>query len=68
MCVQIAEPYGEPPNDADTETAISKPKNAKADGLDQIPDELIKEGGKELKKVIYELISKIWEEESIPHD
>jgi len=29
---------------------------------DQIMAKLIKEGGKELKKVIYELISKIWED------
>jgi hypothetical protein len=33
---------------------------------DQIAAELIKEGGKELKKVIYELISKIWEVDIIP--
>jgi hypothetical protein len=29
---------------------------------------LITEGGKELKKVICELISKIWEEEIIPQN
>jgi hypothetical protein len=29
---------------------------------------LIKQGGKEIKKVIYELISKMWEEEIIPHE
>jgi hypothetical protein len=36
--------------------AKSKLKNGKATGHDQIPAELIKEGGKELEKVIYELI------------
>ena len=56
MCVQTAEPYGEPPNDVDVEMAISKLKNGKASGHDLIPAELIK-GGKELKKVICELIS-----------
>jgi ketopantoate reductase len=40
----------------------------KTTGNDQTPTELIKEGGKGLKKVIYELISKIWEEEIIPHE
>jgi hypothetical protein len=40
-------------------------KNRKETGHDQIPAELIKEGGKELKKVIYEFSSKIWEEEII---
>jgi hypothetical protein len=44
--------------------AISKLKNGKATGHDQIPAELIEEGGKGLKKVIYELISNIWEAES----
>jgi hypothetical protein len=34
-------------------------KNGKATGHGQILAELIKEGGKELKKVIYELIFKI---------
>ena len=34
-------------------------KNGKATRQDQILAEMIKEGGKELEKVIYELISKI---------
>jgi len=44
--------------------AISELKIGKATGHDQITAELIEEGGKELKKVIYELILKILEEES----
>jgi len=39
-------------------------KNGKATGRDQIPAELIKEGGKDLMKVIYVLMSKISEEEA----
>jgi len=58
ICVQTAEPHGEPPNDVDIEMAISKLKNGKAVGHDLILAELIKEGGKELKKVICELNSK----------
>ena len=61
MCVQIAEWCAEPPNDVDTETSLSKFKNGKANGHDQIPAQLIKEG-EELKDVIYKLISKIQEE------
>ena len=56
MCVQTAEPYVAPPNDIDREMAVSKFKNGKATGHDQIPAKLIEEGGKELKEVIYELI------------
>jgi hypothetical protein len=56
VCVQIAESYVEPPNDADIEISIRKLQNRKATGYDQFPDALIKGGEKELKKVIYELI------------
>jgi hypothetical protein len=59
MRVQPAEPHVEHPNDVDIEMAIRKLKNGKATGHDQIPVELIKEGGKELMKVIYVLMSKI---------
>jgi hypothetical protein len=60
--------YFEPPNDVDIVMAICKLKNGKATGHDQIPAELIKERGKELMKVIYELMSKILEEEFTPHE
>jgi len=63
ICVQTAEPYGEPLSNVGIEMAKSKLKNGKATGHIQIPIELVKEGRKELKKVIYELLSKIWEEE-----
>jgi len=68
MSVQTAEPYVEPPNDVDIEMAVSKLKNGKATGHDQIQTELIKQGGKEPMKVIYELMSEIWEEEITPRE
>jgi hypothetical protein len=46
MCVQTAEPHGEPPNDLDIEMVVSKLKNGEATGHDLILTELIKEGGK----------------------
>jgi hypothetical protein len=46
MCIQTAEPYVEPPNDVDIQMEISKFKNGKATGHNQIPAELIKKGGK----------------------
>jgi hypothetical protein len=39
--------------------AISKSKNGKAPGFDQVPGEMIKEGGKELKNITYEGIKKL---------
>jgi hypothetical protein len=41
MYVQTAEPYTVPPNYVDTEMSISKLKNGKATGQDQILAELI---------------------------
>jgi hypothetical protein len=43
MCVQAAEPYVEPPNDVDIEMAVSKLKNGKATGYDQILAKMTKE-------------------------
>ena len=45
---------------------IEKLKIHKAAGLDSIQVELIKQGGKELKRRIHKLITKIWEEETLP--
>jgi hypothetical protein len=47
MCVQAAEPYVEPPSDVDILMAISKLKNGKATGYDQILPRMIKEGGRD---------------------
>ena len=55
-CVQTAEPYAEPKNDVDIETVLSKLKNGKATGHDQIPAASIKDGRKELKKIVYEFV------------
>jgi hypothetical protein len=63
MCVQTAEPYVVPPNVVDKVKPIRKLKNGKAKGHDQTPAELLTDRRHELKKVI----SKIWEEEIIPH-
>jgi hypothetical protein len=42
MCNQTAEPYTETPNDADIEMPISKLKNGKATGHDEILAKVIK--------------------------
>jgi hypothetical protein len=55
MCIQAVEPYVEPPNDVDIEMAVGKLKTGKASGHDPLSVRLIKEGGRELKKAIYEL-------------
>jgi hypothetical protein len=56
MSIQTAELNIEPPKDVDTEMAVNKLKNRKTTGHDPVSAELINEGGKELKKFIYEII------------
>ena len=58
--------YIDPPDALDIEMTIDKPKKGKAAGCDQIPAELIKSGGTELKSALHKLVLKIWEEEQIP--
>lgn len=52
----------------ETLRAINRLKNWKAPGADGIPAKLIKYGGLELHKTIYELCSRIWNEEILPEE
>ena len=45
--------------------AINSLKNNKASGPDNIPAELLKMGGEELSKVIYELVNRKWNTERL---
>jgi hypothetical protein len=55
-----------PPTYYEVSQVIKKLKTHKAAGSDNIPAELIKQGGIELKRRIYKLIMKIWNEETLP--
>jgi hypothetical protein len=66
VCVQTIEPYAEPPNDVYKEIAMSKLKNGRATGYYQNPAEMKKKEERELKKIIYENILKIWEDQIVP--
>ena len=56
------------PTFEETQYAINKLKNNKAAGPDAIPAELLKCGGNDLAFIIWELISLIWERETLPSD
>ena len=43
-------------------------KNNKAAGLDEIPDELLKQRGEPVAEVLVELFSHIWHAEEIPEE
>lgn len=48
--------------------ALLELKNKTAPGIDEIPAELLKECGENSKKIIYELIQKIYETGQVPRD
>ena len=55
-----------PPTYYEVNQVTEKLKTHEAEGLDNIPAELIKQGGIELKRRIHKLITKICEEETLP--
>jgi hypothetical protein len=46
--------------------AIEKLKSHKSPGIDQIPAELIKVGGRTIRSAIHKLIIAIWNKEELP--
>ena len=48
--------------------AIEKLKSHKSSGIDQIPAEMIKEGGRTIRDEIHELIISIWNKEELPEE
>ena len=52
----------------EVKNAIKKLKQGKAQGVDSIPNELMKFGSEELVIVLHDLINKIWTLEKIPQD
>ncbi|KAJ4447440.1 hypothetical protein ANN_09447 [Periplaneta americana] len=64
--IQTAEPFIPQPTLSEVEIAIENLKNYKSPGIDQIPAELIQEGGSALYSEIYKLVLAIWEKEIVP--
>jgi hypothetical protein len=48
------------------EEALLKMKNGKSPGEDDVPIELIREGGERLKERVVELLNKCWREGEVP--
>ncbi|KAJ4448564.1 hypothetical protein ANN_10582 [Periplaneta americana] len=64
--IQTAEPFIPEPTISEVEIAIENLKKYKSPGIDQIPAELIQEGGSALYSEIYKLVIAIWEKEIVP--
>jgi hypothetical protein len=63
--VQKAEPLVHKPSVFDVETTIEKLKRHESPGIDQIPTELIKAGGRAIRSQIHKLINSIWNKEEL---
>ena len=60
-----AEPLVPEPSALEFELAIEKLKSQKSPGIDQIPAELIKKGGRTIRYQIHKLIVSIWNKEEL---
>jgi len=63
-----AEPLVSEPSASEIELAIDKLKSHKSPGIDQIPAELIKAGGRTIFLEIHKLMTSIWKKEKMPKD
>ena len=66
--IHTAEPLVPEPNVLEVELAIEKLKSHKSPGIDQIPAELIKAGGRTIRGAIHKLIITIWNKEELPEE
>ena len=56
------------PTYEEIEESIKRLKNGRAPSEDNITQEMIKYGGKQLAKTLHELTCTIWKEEKMPED
>jgi hypothetical protein len=66
--IHTAEPLVPEPSAFEVQMAIEKLKRHKSPGVDQIPVELIKAGGRIIRSEIHKLIISIWNKEELPEE
>ena len=66
--IHTAEPLVPDPSASEVELPINKLKSHKSTGIDQIPAELIKAGGRTIYLEIHKLIISIWKKEKLPEE
>jgi hypothetical protein len=66
--IHTAEPLQPEPSAFETESDIEKLKRHKSTGIDQIPTELIKAGGRTIRYEIHKLSLSIWNKEELPEE
>ena len=63
--IQTAEPLVPEPSTFDAEMAIEKLKRHKSPGIDQIPAELNKAGGRKIRSEIHKHSNSVWNKEGL---
>ena len=66
--IHTAEPLVPERSASEVELAVNKLKSHKSRGIDQIPAELSKAGGRTIFLEIHKLITSIWKKEKLPED
>ena len=66
--IHTAEPLVPEPCAFEVELAIEKLRSHKSPGIDQIPAELIKAGGRTIRQEIHKLTASIWSKEELPEE
>ena len=66
--IHIAEPLVPEPIVFEVEMAIEELKRHKSPGIDQIPAEMIKAGGRAIHSEIHKLLNSIWNKEELPEE
>ena len=66
--IHTADPLVPEPSVSEFELAIDKIKSHKSPGIDQIPAELVKAGGRTICLEIHELITSIWKKEKLSEE
>jgi len=66
--IHTAEPLVPEPSASEVELAIEKLKSHRSPGIDHIPAEMIKAGGRTIHSKFCKLINSIWNKEGLPEE
>ncbi|KAI8441503.1 hypothetical protein MSG28_015092 [Choristoneura fumiferana] len=62
----VCQSLDDPPSFEEFVKAVKRLKNSRAPGMDQLPAEVYKYGGKDILQGLYELVLRVWASEEIP--
>jgi len=66
--IHTAEPLVPEPSAFEVELAIEKLKSHKSPGINQIPEELIKAGGRKIRYEVHKVSTFIWNNDKLPEE